>query len=583
MATNLAVNTHMRQYLCEGIKGAFPFIVDKSATPVLESQPSGSRRWRLPGRLSICDCVNGNNRRYRKAVWEKNLVENSVLMQAIKRNAAFGLLEHPEDGKVTLLSPISHHVTRAVLVEAKDEKNQPIWEVQGEISIYDTEEGRKLKALIDDGYNPLVSSRGYGTLETGTDGVDDVKEDYVCEGWDTVIKPSFERAEVMANPVQQEESKRPAARVDVTVQTLTEGTPAITGTTASTVLTGTVTGTQKTTDLKESQPSTTGAALPAASKPKQKTTMSITEIKSRMAALKGIEPSKLTPRVFAESLADMEALHQEAAKYVAEDATRAYEGQRIHRELDAISENWNKVVSEPARRASKLQENTTKLMKVIAATAKTGITYKTKLGESVTQLRKSSKLNEELTRRGQGWRDLAESRKAKLTEVSEHFDTASEALDIMAERYHNDTTELGRQLIMVEFKDKITPEIEKKLKEANRLRHIAAIREELEGKKPEEEKNEDGEVQETKASPVVRATTGKAVQEDKKAPVLDGKSSAKPAEKVTEAKKPEDRKETPKVVVSESKVTLSQSARDPRDITESVAMVRRLSPAAPAK
>src|SRR4051812_21805820 len=114
----------MRQYLVEGVNGGFDFIVDRSKPMVTESRPNGKASTKIPGRFSVCDCVNGNNRRYRKCVWEKNLTAGSPLQESIKRNAAFGLLEHPSDGKISLLSPISHHVTRAELVEGKNEQGK---------------------------------------------------------------------------------------------------------------------------------------------------------------------------------------------------------------------------------------------------------------------------------------------------------------------------------------------------------------------------------------------------------------------------------------------------------------------------
>jgi hypothetical protein len=44
----------------------------------------------------------------------------------------------------------------------------------------------------------------------------------------------------------------------------------------------------------------------------------------------------------------------------------------------------------------------------------------------------------------------------------------------MSKRYHEDCTELARRVIVLEFKEKAqTPEIQKSLKEATRLRHIA--------------------------------------------------------------------------------------------------------------
>src|SRR5512139_1627004 len=259
----------MRQYLIEGVTGAFPFIVDRSKTPVAESRPNGSSFHRIPGRFSVCDCVNGNNRRYSKRVWEKNLQPGSVLQESITRNAAFGLLEHPKDGIVTLLSPISHHVTKAAMVESKDAQGQPVYEVVGEIALLDTEEGKKLKALIEGGYNPLVSSRGYGSLEKAPDGVDEVKEDYVCEGWDVVIKPSFEQAELspdrsstnaqMAQPVApnpQAESVQPKAAAP--------------------------TNAAQPVNLKESSPSTGVVAKPISETKTRTNNMELNEIKSRI-------------------------------------------------------------------------------------------------------------------------------------------------------------------------------------------------------------------------------------------------------------------------------------------------------------
>jgi hypothetical protein len=57
----------------------------------------------------------------------------------------------------------------AKLVEATDPETRTqksLRSRQGEIQIIETEEGQKLKALVEAGYNPLVSSRGYGSLRT---------------------------------------------------------------------------------------------------------------------------------------------------------------------------------------------------------------------------------------------------------------------------------------------------------------------------------------------------------------------------------------------------------------------------------
>ena len=543
----------MRLYLIEGVTGAFPFIVDRTKTPVAESRPNGSSLTRIPGRFSVCDCVNGNNRRYGRRVWEKNLQPGSILQESIKRNAAFGLLEHPKDGIVTLLSPISHHVTDAKMTESTDAQGLRVCEVVGEIALLDTDEGKKLKALIEGGYNPLVSSRGYGSLSKATDGVDEVQEDYVCEGWDVVIKPSFEQAELTPN--RSSTAARMAEPVAPDPQAESAQKPA--ATTAANPIT-----------LKESSPSTGAVSKPASEATINNKTMELNEIKGRIALIQSADPGK--PKRFAESMTQIEELHQTVAEWSAADAKRSWEAQKLHRELDAISEAYSETIKMPRKEVKRLGEQNQKLMKVIDAVAKTAVTFKKKLGESLKSDGSRVKMIEELTRRGQGWQRIAESRKQKFVTLEKDFDTSCEALDMMAQRYHEDVTELGRRLIVLEFKEKATaPEIQKALKEASRLRHIVSIREKLEGKLTQPA---DGE------------TPGKEAIKDEKQKGAGtpeaGKVAKEPGavahESVTEGKKGAQPVAEAKVLKTE-RVYLSVRA-----INESVELVRRLSGAPPA-
>ena len=129
---------------------------------------------------------------------------------------------------------------------------------------------------------------------------------------------------------------------------------------------------------------------------------------------------------------------------------------------------------------------------------------------------------------------------------------ACEALDEIARRYHADTTDLGRRLIQVEFREALAskPEVNKSLREATRLRHVAAIREKLEGKPKEGE------------------APGKEALKIGKSKGAASSDSAKVAE-------------TPGKVACESKPEFSSDVLGgPRKIDESVQMVRRLSGAA---
>lgn len=557
----------MRQYLIEGVTGAFPFIVDRTKTPVSESRPTGGSYTRIPGRFSVCDCINGNNRRYSKRVWEKNLQPGSILQESITRNAAFGLLEHPKDGIVTLLSPISHHVTKAEMIESKTAQGQPVFEVVGEIALLDTEEGKKLKALIEGGYNPLVSSRGYGSLEKAPDGVDEVKEDYVCEGWDVVIKPSFETAELTPDRSSTTAKMAPPVAPNPQAESKNSETPkAAAPTTAAQPVT-----------LKESSPSS-GAVKPTSEHKTNTKTMELNEIKMRLDALRNTDPAK--PIRFAESMTTVEELHQQVAEWAAADPKRSWEAQKLHKELDSVATGFTETIKAPAKEAKRLTEQNGKLMKVINAVASTAVTYKKKLGEALKADGSRVKMIEELTRRGQGWQRIAESRKQKAVVLEKDFDTSCEALDLMAQRYHEDVTELGRRLIVLEFKEKAqTPEIQEALKKATRLRHIVAVREKLEGKPAKKVQEEEASKGKLTQPAEGEQPSKEAIKDDKQkgagSPDAD-KVAKEPGAVTNESKDAAKDKPAP---LTEAKIMGNGRADlSVRSVNESVELVRRLSP-----
>jgi hypothetical protein len=222
-------------------------------------------------------------------------------------------------------------------------------------------------------------------------------------------------------------------------------------------------------------------------------------------------------------------------------------------------------------------------MKVINAVASTAVTYKKKLGESLKADGSRVKMIEELTRRGQGWQRIAESRKQKFVTLEKDFDTSCEALDLMAQRYHEDVTELGRRLIVLEFKEKAqTPEIQKSLKEASRLRHIVAIREKLEGK-PKKDVQEAGV--EGKQPAEGEQPSKEAIKDEKQkgAGSPDAGCVAKEPGDVTNESKTQGKKDEKAQPVAEAKVLKTDRVDlSVRAVNESVELVRRLSPA-PAK
>ena len=459
--------------LCEGLKGAVTFFPDREKMPsklVSETFANGKSGWRIPGRLSECDKVNGNNRRYSRKVWEANLKEGSILCLKIANCEAFGQLEHPKDGQITLESPISHGIVNAKLNEDGT--------ITGEIAIIDYGDGspgRKLKAMIEQGYNPRVSSRGFGSLIKGTDGVDDVQDDYVCEGWDVVIKPSFESAvlqpdrsaldTVLARPTESQAK-------DGKTQTVTENNVK---------------------PQAQATPPATASSAPApsavASTPKQvitdSTTMNINEVKSRIAQLRSVDPSRLSPKQFAESVAAMADLHDAISAWVAEDAKRNYEGSKLHRELENFESSLASAQTAPSKTALKLREDRTKVLHVCKNLVETALKYKTALAESLKSNAAVQKLVEEITTNGQGWMALANKRKARLEFMQKKYKLACECISVMTNRYNEDMATIGAHAITLEFKEKMTPEIQTALNEAVTAKNpkaVLAIREQLEGK-----------------------------------------------------------------------------------------------------
>ena len=592
--------------LMEGERGAVPFIVNRSK-PFVTEQRNGVSFSRIPGRFSICDSVNGNNRRYPKKVWEKNLADGSTLRQAIAKNAAFGLLEHPKDGRISLESPICILVTDAKIQPSIDEDTKkPVDEVVGEIIVVNTCEGQKLRALIEVGYNPMVSSRGFGSVLKASDGVDEVQEDYVCEGWDCVLKPSFERAELFVPRESKQESQPavPAAAAPTPkqesqpVKPLTEqrgvnlwnvfqslaeklhgkswasvseaerdAIAAKVQTMPHTELEAieaafTAKKTEEAKNLPQaaSSPAAVAAASAAsANKPLTEKSMTINEIKSRIGAVRGTSVPK-DPARFAEGLNEMGQLHQEIANFVAEDAKRGWQGQQLHDELSRVEKAWSESVLAPSKAAVKLTENYSKVLKVTKILGEAAIGIRKKLSEALAQNAEAAQLIEELTERGQAWVAIADKRKGTVAELEHKLEVACEALDIIKQRYHEDMTDMGRHVITLEFAEKAqSPDIQKMLKEAKKPADIIAIREKLD---PEGAKKAKLEAEGSSEDCTVC----------KKKPCCCKKTESKPAPAAASAPVTEAKVETTPGL-AEARVLVPSV----RSISESVSMVQRLS------
>ena len=370
---------------------------------IKESMARGALKFpvEITGRLSVIGVRNENNRRYKKSVWEKQLQENSQLRSLIKARRSVGLLEHPEDGQVSLRSPITH-----VLMDVWMESD----EVFGKLGFINTPEGHKMLALIEAGYNPLVSSRGYGSVTRASDGVDDVQEDYVCEGWDSVWNPSFKTAELDGSQLRNIES------------TKTEPKPVLTETTAEKTTTKTA--------LNESTTETNNNMNDQ-----------LKSIRESIAPLATADVASMPPQQVASTLARCGELHRRAAQVA--DPALSWDVHEVHQEITAVENRLAEAMSAPAKKVVALNEQSTKTLKTLKIVAETALKFKGAASKYLKENQaKSAKLRETIER-GQGWVKRARIAEARLRKTEAKYQFACESVDEIKARYEADTTELG--------------------------------------------------------------------------------------------------------------------------------------------
>ena len=161
----------MKQVLIETI----PFNVSPVQLTEGLKAPSGNPM--VVGILATAEVKNGNGRYYPKELWEREI---NKYMDVVKENRATGELDHP-DSTIISLKNVSHVI------------RQCWWEgdkVMGKIEILPTTSGNILKALIDNGVQVGVSSRGMGSLKEIHEGTLEVQDDFELLCWDFVSTPS---------------------------------------------------------------------------------------------------------------------------------------------------------------------------------------------------------------------------------------------------------------------------------------------------------------------------------------------------------------------------------------------------------
>jgi len=144
----------------------------------LTEEVEGKKHMYIEGIFLQSEKKNRNGRKYPKNILEREV--NRYIREYVNQNRAWGELGHPDSPTVNL-DRASHRI-----ISLREDGNNYI----GKARIQDTPHGRIVKALIEDGGNLGVSSRGVGTMRM-VEGTNIVQDDYhLATAADIVADPS---------------------------------------------------------------------------------------------------------------------------------------------------------------------------------------------------------------------------------------------------------------------------------------------------------------------------------------------------------------------------------------------------------
>lgn len=139
----------------------------------------------IQGQLSEVDVISQNGYRYRRGFWDK-VINNDVVQDRIKSRDMLGMIEHPIEDDAYMKTPyeLASHV---ILKAWVDDSGNP-W---GQFGLLNNPHGNALKALVDIGHQPGVSTRGMGDILQDSVSQYVTDDNYMLLTWDCVRNPNF--------------------------------------------------------------------------------------------------------------------------------------------------------------------------------------------------------------------------------------------------------------------------------------------------------------------------------------------------------------------------------------------------------
>lgn len=138
----------------------------------------------ITGQVGQVDEVSQNGYRYKQTFWD-NVLKDSVVQGIINGHDMLGTIEHPEDDDAFLRTPYDQ--ASHIVLKAWTQNHNPF----AVFGLLNNEKGNQIKALVDVGHCPGVSTRGMGQFEKDEISQFVSEKDYVLITWDIVRSPNF--------------------------------------------------------------------------------------------------------------------------------------------------------------------------------------------------------------------------------------------------------------------------------------------------------------------------------------------------------------------------------------------------------
>ena len=138
----------------------------------------------ITGQVGQVDVISQNGYRYRTNFWD-TVINDSIIQKQIESRDMLGMIEHPEDDDEYLKTP--YDKAALAVIKAWVDNHNPY----AILGLLNNEHGNKIKALVDVGHHPGVSTRGLGSYDRDSTSQYVSEDNYLLITWDIVVSPNF--------------------------------------------------------------------------------------------------------------------------------------------------------------------------------------------------------------------------------------------------------------------------------------------------------------------------------------------------------------------------------------------------------